>query len=139
MAGLETCGRMAYIDRDSALLGGAVFQVLAAENTSLLRNVSNYPFSLGWSEASRYYYASLAGATDLWGRRTALRAACYPLPDAGSAIFNLRGTDLAASAVASIFIRRYQFTHRLSAPAPVGCWGKAGFTSSSCYARILAG
>jgi hypothetical protein len=51
----------------AALLGGAVFQLLAAENTSLLRYVSNYPFSLGWSEASRYYYASLWLARPLYG------------------------------------------------------------------------
>jgi hypothetical protein len=51
----------------AALLGGAIFQLLAAENTSILRNVSNYPFSLGWSEASRYYYASLWLARPLYG------------------------------------------------------------------------
>ena len=51
----------------AALLGGAIFQLLAAENTSLLRNVSNFPFSLGWSETSRYYYASLWLARPLYG------------------------------------------------------------------------
>lgn len=51
----------------AALLGGAAFQLLAAENTSLLRYVSNNPFSLGWSEASRYYYASLWLARPLYG------------------------------------------------------------------------
>lgn len=51
----------------AALIGGAVFQLLAAENTSLFRYVSNYPFSLGWSEASRYYYASLWLARPLYG------------------------------------------------------------------------
>lgn len=51
----------------AALIGGAIFQILAADNTSLLRNVSNDPFSLGWSEASRYYYASLWLAWPLYG------------------------------------------------------------------------
>lgn len=51
----------------AALINGAVFQILAAENTSLLRYVSNYPFSLGWSEASRYYYASLWLTRPLYG------------------------------------------------------------------------
>ena len=51
----------------AALLGGAIFQLLAAENTSLLRYVNNYPFSLGWSEASRYFYASLWLARPIYG------------------------------------------------------------------------
>jgi hypothetical protein len=55
----------------AALMGGAVFQLLAAENTSLFRYVSKDPFTLGWSEASRYYYASLWLAEPVYGVESA--------------------------------------------------------------------
>ncbi len=50
------------------LLGiGAVYQV-----ASYIPQVSNFPFSLGWSEASRYYYASLLFSRQIYGIQTAL-------------------------------------------------------------------
>jgi hypothetical protein len=50
------------------LLGvGAIYQV-----ASFLPQVSTYPLSLGWSEASRYYYASLIFSKQVYGVQTAL-------------------------------------------------------------------
>jgi hypothetical protein len=50
------------------LLGvGAVYQV-----ASYIPQVSTYPFSIGWSEASRYYYASLFFSKQVYGVQTAL-------------------------------------------------------------------
>ncbi len=46
---------------------GAVYQV-----ASYIPQVSTYPFSLGWSEASRYYYASLFFSKQIYGLQTAL-------------------------------------------------------------------
>jgi hypothetical protein len=39
---------------------------------SYIPAISNYPFSLGWSEASRYYYGSLIFAARLYGERAPL-------------------------------------------------------------------
>jgi len=44
------------------LLNGLVFQVY-----TLFQPVTDYPFSLGWSEASRYYYASLLFSQSVYG------------------------------------------------------------------------
>ena len=49
------------------LLQGVAFEVI-----SLAPDVSRYPLSLGWSEASRYYYASLPFAERLYGQRIPL-------------------------------------------------------------------
>lgn len=50
------------------LLGiGSVYQI-----ASYIPQVSTYPFSLGWSEASRYYYASLFFSRSVYGFQTAL-------------------------------------------------------------------
>ncbi len=52
----------------ATLLGvGAIYQV-----ASYIPQVSTYPFSLGWSEASRYYYASLIFSKQVYGIQTAL-------------------------------------------------------------------
>ncbi len=40
-----------------------------AKTASFFPTVSTYPFSLGWSEASRYYYASLFFSERLYGER----------------------------------------------------------------------
>jgi len=45
------------------LAQGVLFKML-----SFLPGLSRYPFSLGWSEASRYYYASLPFAARLYGQ-----------------------------------------------------------------------
>ncbi len=50
----------------SALGLGAVYRVAI-----FLPEISTYPFSLGWSEASRYYYASLFYAGEVYGRPAA--------------------------------------------------------------------
>jgi hypothetical protein len=49
------------------LLQGVAFRVL-----SMAPQVTDYPFSLGWSEASRYYYASLLFARSIYGIRVPL-------------------------------------------------------------------
>jgi hypothetical protein len=57
--------------------GGALSQMLAIallaqgmafRLLSFVPEVNNYPFSLGWSEASRYYYASLLFSEHLYGQ-----------------------------------------------------------------------
>lgn len=47
------------------LISGVLFKA-----ASLLSEVSTYPFSLGWSEASRYYYASLFFSERIYGVAT---------------------------------------------------------------------
>ena len=51
----------------SLLAAGAVYQA-----ATQLAGISNYPLSLGWSEASRYYYASLYLSDSIYGFRTPL-------------------------------------------------------------------
>ena len=51
----------------SLLAAGAVYQA-----ATQLPGISNYPLSLGWSEASRYYYASLYLSDSIYGFRAPL-------------------------------------------------------------------
>jgi hypothetical protein len=51
----------------SLLAAGAVYQA-----ATQLPGISNYPLSLGWSEASRYYYASLYFSDSIYGFRAPL-------------------------------------------------------------------
>src|SRR3990172_4642387 len=51
----------------SLLAAGAVYQA-----ATQLAGISNYPLSLGWSEASRYYYASLYLSDSIYGFRAPL-------------------------------------------------------------------
>ncbi len=53
----------------SWLLIGAGYKVTALPDASLIfiPDIATYPFSLGWSEASRYYYASLFSADRIYG------------------------------------------------------------------------
>lgn len=51
----------------AALLGGFIYRI-----TAYLPEITNYPLSLGWSEASRYYYASLYFAARIYGEQFAL-------------------------------------------------------------------
>ena len=51
----------------TALVGGFIYRVAA-----YLPEISNYPLSLGWSEASRYYYASLYFAPQIYGQQVPL-------------------------------------------------------------------
>jgi hypothetical protein len=61
-------GRSWAVALCATLLGiGAVYQV-----ASYIPQVSTYPFSMGWSEASRYYYASLFFSKSIYGVQTAL-------------------------------------------------------------------
>ncbi len=46
----------------SLLAGGAIYLA-----STFLPGISSYPLSLGWSEASRYYYASLFASDRLYG------------------------------------------------------------------------
>lgn len=50
-----------------SLLSVAVLYCVGLTALSYLPMVNNYPFSLGWSEASRYYYASLPYSQRLYG------------------------------------------------------------------------
>lgn len=47
-------------------------QGVALSVISYLPSISTYPFSLGWSEASRYYYGSLVFAARIYGERVPL-------------------------------------------------------------------
>lgn len=49
------------------LLNGIVFQTYA-----IFQPVTDYPFSLGWSEASRYYYGSLLFSQSIYGLKLPL-------------------------------------------------------------------
>ena len=49
------------------LLAAAVGYALFLRALAFVPEVSAYPFSLGWSEASRYYYASLFDAESIYG------------------------------------------------------------------------
>jgi hypothetical protein len=49
------------------LLQGVAFRVIG-----MLPLITDYPFSLGWSEASRYYYASLLFAPSIYGAKEPL-------------------------------------------------------------------
>lgn len=51
----------------SLLLGGITFQFY-----SVFRPVSDYPFSLGWSEAARFYYGSLPFSKSIYGAQLPL-------------------------------------------------------------------
>jgi hypothetical protein len=58
-----------YPRRDPRLLlaTGALLPALIHATIVLLQGVSTYPFSLSWSEVSRYYYASLFFSERLYG------------------------------------------------------------------------
>ena len=70
------------------VVSGLVFEVF-----SRFSAVNHYPFSLGWSESSRYYYASLYFSEWLYGQtlplsvlhpsRYLLQSIAYLIPDAG--------------------------------------------------------
>ena len=51
----------------TALLGSFIYRIVA-----YLPEITNYPLSLGWSEASRYYYASLYLAPQIYGEQAPL-------------------------------------------------------------------
>ncbi|NMC12891.1 MAG: hypothetical protein GYA34_08410 [Chloroflexi bacterium] len=54
------------------LLGGsAVFTAFGFKLAAYIPDVSTYPFTLSWSEASRYYYASLFFARKIYGEAIA--------------------------------------------------------------------
>jgi hypothetical protein len=50
-----------------ALLATAIFYGAGIKALGYLPEISSYPFSLSWSEASRYYYASLPYSRGLYG------------------------------------------------------------------------
>jgi len=59
LKGIYPHGRWGVYLAGALLLQATITQFLVGENSGLLRYVSDHPFALGWSEASRYYYASL--------------------------------------------------------------------------------
>ena len=54
----------------AALIISLVFSVFLYNLFSLFQDISRYPFTLGWSETSRYYYASLFLSERLYGIQT---------------------------------------------------------------------
>jgi hypothetical protein len=67
--GLRLTTRLSWLDSFAfaLLLDGLVFQVY-----TIFQPVSAYPFSLGWSEASRYYYGSLPFSESVYGAKLPL-------------------------------------------------------------------
>ena len=59
----------AWVTRLAATTISGAFIYRAA---AYLPEISNYPLSLGWSEASRYYYASLYFAPQIYGKQVPL-------------------------------------------------------------------
>ncbi len=68
-AGLRLAARVSW---PRALAGVLVFDGGLAELYTLVLPVSNYPFSMGWSEASRFYYGSLVFSKTIYGARVPL-------------------------------------------------------------------
>jgi len=66
---LQSLGAMWFAGRrwETALLGVLVLDGLAFQVWAIFQPVTDYPFSLGWSEASRYYYGSLPFSASLYG------------------------------------------------------------------------
>jgi len=56
--------RIVHLFFFSVLLIGAVYQ-----SASFLRDFTTYPFSLAWSEGSRFYYASLPFSQHIYGQK----------------------------------------------------------------------
>ena len=53
-----------------ALLAAMLLHASAYKFASFIPDITTYPFSLGWSEASRYYYASTFLAEKVYGAWT---------------------------------------------------------------------
>ncbi len=62
--GLKLAGRLAW---STSLAIAMIFDGVAAEIYVLFLPVTDFPFSLGWSEASRFYYGSLLFARSIYG------------------------------------------------------------------------
>lgn len=105
----------AYAFGISLLVGSLSLQVV-----SLLTKVSTYPFTLEWSEASRYYYASLFLGERVYGVKTAwtvlhpsrylLQAVPFFVPDSPLWFHRLWQVGLwigISSLTAYAFLRRY--------------------------------
>jgi hypothetical protein len=60
------------LDRRTGFLAAALLIGLGYRLALFIPELSTYPFTLTWSEASRYYYASLFFAPDLYGVRVPL-------------------------------------------------------------------
>jgi hypothetical protein len=62
--GLRSTTRFSWVDSFALalLFNGLVFQIY-----TIFQPVTAYPFSLGWSEASRYYYGSLPFSKSVYG------------------------------------------------------------------------
>jgi hypothetical protein len=76
----------------AGVLNATLYQLLGGDSSGLLRYVNDYPLSLGWSESSRYYYASLFFSKFIYGvavpppilhpSRYLMQAAAFIIPDA---------------------------------------------------------
>ena len=113
-----------------AILVGAVGFRLAA----FTQDISTYPFSLNWSETSRYYYASLYVARTLYGMdvpptvlhpsRYLLQALPFLLPQAPLWLHRLWQVLLWVGMTA---ITTFLFVKRLRLPANAWRWALAGW------------
>jgi hypothetical protein len=63
-AGLKIATRLTW---PVALAFGLLFDGIVAQTYALFLPVTAYPFSVGWSEASRFYYGSLLFAKSIYG------------------------------------------------------------------------
>ncbi len=104
----------------SLLVGGALYLA-----STYLPGISSYPLTLGWSEASRYYYASLFASERLYGisvplsvlhpSRYLLQAVPFLIPNSGlwlHRVWNVLlwlGLPLAAAA---LLVRRLELEDR---------------------------
>jgi len=61
-------------DVSLVLVAAALAVAMVYKIAIVSQNVSTYPFSLGWSEGSRYYYASLFFSKELYGQTLPLSA-----------------------------------------------------------------
>jgi len=104
----------------SLLAGGAIYLA-----STYLPGISNYPLSLGWSEASRYYYASLFASERLYGIRVPpsvlhpsrylLQAIPYLIPNSGIWLHRLWNLLLWLGlplATAGLLVRRFDLPDR---------------------------
>ena len=85
------------IDWPRALSAALLLDGLTAQLFTLGTAVSNYPFSMGWSEASRYYYGSLIFSKSIYGQTlplSVMHGSRYLLQ---SIPFVLRGVQLWAA------------------------------------------
>lgn len=65
------------ISWDKAFVISAIIPIIGYQLLSFVPRISSYPFSLGWSEASYFYYASLVASNKLYGMQLPI-STMYP-------------------------------------------------------------